>query len=65
MGSLLLSAEKDPPYQRPPLSKAFLKGEMEMHGLPLRADAHFRDQRIDLRLGIGATRIDRASQRVD
>src|SRR5271170_7389337 len=23
---VLLSAEKDPPYQRPPLSKAFLKG---------------------------------------
>jgi len=31
---------------------------MEVHGLPLRADAHFRDQGIDLRLGIGATRID-------
>ena len=57
---VLLSAEKDPPYQRPPLSKAFLKGEMDIHGLPLRADAHFREQRIDLRLGVGATRIDRA-----
>ena len=51
---ILLSAEKDPPYQRPPLSKAFLKGEMDIHGLPLRAEAHFRDQRIDLRLGVGA-----------
>ena len=62
---VLLSAEKDPPYQRPPLSKAFLKGEMDIHGLPLRADAHFREQRIDLRLGVGATRIDRASQQVE
>jgi len=61
----LLSAEKDLPYQRPPLSKAFLKGEMDIHGLPLRADAHFRDQRIDLRLGVGATRIDRASHEVE
>ena len=62
---VLLSAEKDSPYQRPPLSKAFLKGEMDLHGLPLRADAHFREQRIDLRLGVSATRIDRAMRRVE
>ncbi len=42
---VLLSDEPDLPYQRPPLSKAFLKGEMDMHGLPLRAEAFFRDQR--------------------
>ncbi len=62
---VLLSAEKDPPYQRPPLSKAFLKGEMDIHGLPLRAEAHFRESRIDLRLGVAATRIDRAARRVE
>ena len=62
---VLLSAEKDLPYQRPPLSKAFLKGEMDIHGLPLRAEAHFREQRIDLRLGVSATRIDRAALRVE
>jgi 3-phenylpropionate/trans-cinnamate dioxygenase ferredoxin reductase component len=62
---ILLSAEKDVPYQRPPLSKAFLKGEMDIHGLPLRAEAHFRDQHIDLRLGVSATRIDRAARRVE
>jgi 3-phenylpropionate/trans-cinnamate dioxygenase ferredoxin reductase component len=61
---VLLSDEQDLPYQRPPLSKAFLEGEMDIHGLPLRAEAYFRDQRIDLRLGVGATRIDRAVQRV-
>ncbi|HKN30028.1 MAG TPA: FAD-dependent oxidoreductase [Roseiarcus sp.] len=62
---VLLSDEQDPPYQRPPLSKAFLKGEMDIHGLPLRAEAYFRDQRIDLRLGVRATRIDRAAQRLE
>ena len=41
---ILLSDEKELPYQRPPLSKAFLKGEMDVHGLPLRAEAFFRDQ---------------------
>src|SRR5208283_4594320 len=62
---VLLSAEKDLPYQRPPLSKAFLKGEMDIHGLPLRAEALFREQRIDLRLGVRAMRIDRASRQVE
>ena len=62
---VLLSDEQDLPYQRPPLSKAFLKGEIDAHGLPLRAEAFFRDQAIDLRLGLRATRIDRASKRVE
>jgi 3-phenylpropionate/trans-cinnamate dioxygenase ferredoxin reductase component len=62
---VLLSAEKDLPYQRPPLSKAFLKGETDVHGLPLRAEAHFREQRIDLRLGVGAVRINRAARQVE
>ena len=61
---VLLSAERDLPYQRPPLSKEFLKGEKGIHGLPLRAEALFREQRIDLRLGVRAMRIDRTSQRV-
>ena len=62
---VLLSDEPDLPYQRPPLSKAFLKGEMDVHGLPLRAEAFFRDHAIDLRLGVRAVRIDRPSQRVE
>jgi 3-phenylpropionate/trans-cinnamate dioxygenase ferredoxin reductase component len=61
---VLLSDEKELPYQRPPLSKAFLKGEMDLHGLPLRAEAFYRDHCIDLRLGARATRIDRAARRV-
>jgi len=62
---VLLSEEKEFPYQRPPLSKAFLKGEMDIHGLPLRAEAFFRDNAIDLRLGARALRIDRAAERVE
>ena len=45
---VLLSDETELPYQRPPLSKAFLKGDMGLDGLPLRAEAFFRDHRIDL-----------------
>src|SRR5271165_3164620 len=62
---VLLSDETELPYQRPPLSKAFLKGEMDLHGLPLRAEAFYRERRIDLRLGARAARIDRAGRRVE
>jgi 3-phenylpropionate/trans-cinnamate dioxygenase ferredoxin reductase subunit len=62
---ILLSDENELPYQRPPLSKAFLKGDMDIHGLPLRAEAFFRDHRIDLRRGVRAIGIDRASRRVE
>ena len=64
-GIVLLSDEKELPYQRPPLSKAFLKGEMDVHGLPLRAEAYFAAHRIDLRLGVRATRIDRSLKEVE
>ena len=60
----LLGAEAAWPYQRPPLSKAFLKGAMDEGGLPLRGQEFFREHAIDLRLGVGATRIDRAARRV-
>src|SRR5271170_4298274 len=62
---VLLSDEADPPYQRPPLSKAFLKGQMDLAGLPLRAEKFFSDHRIDLRLGEKALRVDRASKRLE
>src|SRR5271155_1485006 len=62
---VLLSDEADLPYQRPPLSKAFLKGQMDLAGLPLRAEKFFVEHRIDLRLGQKAARIDRAARRVE
>ena len=61
----LLSDEAELPYQRPPLSKAFLKGQMDLAGLPLRAEKFFADHRIDLRLGEKAKRIDRAAGKVE
>ena len=61
----LLSNEPEFPYQRPPLSKAFLKGQMQLSGLPLRGEKFFDEQRIDLRLGVAAARIDRAGRRVE
>ena len=62
---VLISGEPDLPYQRPPLSKAFLKGAMDLAGLPLRAEQFYREKQIDLRLGVQATRIDLAARRVE
>ena len=61
----LLSAEAELPYQRPPLSKAFLKGQMDLAGLPLKAQQFFDEQEIGLALGLAATRIDRGGHVVE
>ncbi len=62
---VLLGDEAELPYQRPPLSKAFLKGQMDVHGLPLRAEKFFQEHRIELRLGAKAVCIDRAAGQVE
>ena len=45
----LIGAEDVPPYQRPPLSKAYLLGEMEEARLYLRPREWYDEQKIDLR----------------
>lgn len=60
----LIGAEPVPPYQRPPLSKAYLTGEMEEERLYLRPAAFYAEHRIDLRLGATATHIDRTARSV-
>jgi 3-phenylpropionate/trans-cinnamate dioxygenase ferredoxin reductase subunit len=54
----LVGAEPAPPYQRPPLSKGYLLGEMELERLYLRSPAFWQEQGIDLRLGQPVTAID-------
>ena len=61
-GALTLVGEEPvPPYQRPPLSKAYLLGEMAAERLYLRPREFYAEQRIDLRLGAPVTGIDRAA----
>ncbi|MEQ8935521.1 MAG: FAD-dependent oxidoreductase, partial [Amphiplicatus sp.] len=55
---LLLGAEPSPPYQRPPLSKAYLKGELDQERLLLRPVEFYRTQNIEFKPGVRATRID-------
>ncbi|HPD92016.1 MAG: FAD-dependent oxidoreductase [Rhodobacter sp.] len=60
----LIGDEPVPPYQRPPLSKKYLLGEMGVERLILRADSFYADQAITLKLGQPVTRIDPAAKTV-
>jgi 3-phenylpropionate/trans-cinnamate dioxygenase ferredoxin reductase component len=60
----LIGEEPIPPYQRPPLSKAWLKGEATADSLALRPAKFYPEATIDLRLGTRVTGIDRASKTV-
>lgn len=60
----LIGEEPVPPYQRPPLSKKYLLGEMGLERLFLRPEQFYADQNITLRLGTPVTRIDVAARTV-
>ncbi|MCJ8140660.1 NAD(P)/FAD-dependent oxidoreductase [Falsirhodobacter halotolerans] len=60
----LVGEETVPPYQRPPLSKGYLLGDMGVDRLTLRADGFYADQGIDLHLGQPVTAIDPAARTV-
>ena len=61
----LIGAEPQPPYQRPPLSKAYLTGEMELERLFLRPERFYAEQSIQLRTGLEVRAIDRANKTLD
>ncbi|WP_265501823.1 NAD(P)/FAD-dependent oxidoreductase [Paracoccus beibuensis] len=58
----VIGAEPAAPYQRPPLSKAYLLGQMGLDRLLLRSPEWWQDQRIDLRLSETALSIDPVAQ---
>ncbi|MCE6952593.1 FAD-dependent oxidoreductase [Cereibacter sphaeroides] len=60
----LLGEEPSPPYQRPPLSKGYLLGEMDAERLWLRSRAFWAEAGVELRLGHPVTAIDRAARTV-
>ncbi|MFX0007497.1 MAG: NAD(P)/FAD-dependent oxidoreductase, partial [Candidatus Hermodarchaeota archaeon] len=56
----LISAENDPPYARPPLSKYLWTGEEELEEVDLGTN----DVELEMHLGRTATKIDRKSKKV-
>ena len=61
----IVSDEDMLPYQRPPLSKAYLLDGVAEDKLVLRGEKYFADKNIELLLGITATRVDRAGKRLE
>ncbi|WP_407520103.1 NAD(P)/FAD-dependent oxidoreductase [Methylobacterium oryzisoli] len=61
---LLLGDEPAPPYQRPPLSKAYLTGKTDAAGLQLRPESFYADHRIAVRTGAPVVAIDRGARQV-
>ncbi|MCD9148009.1 NAD(P)/FAD-dependent oxidoreductase [Pseudophaeobacter flagellatus] len=60
----LIGAETALPYQRPPLSKAYLLGDLALERLFLRPESFYTDHNITLRLGCRVTAIDPAAKTV-
>ena len=60
----LIGSEPVPPYQRPPLSKAYLLGDMGVERLYLRPESFYADQDITLRTGATVTSIDPVAKTV-
>ncbi len=54
----LIGAERRAPYNRPPLSKGYLRGQERLEDQLVRPVADYAAHRIELRLGVQATAID-------
>src|SRR5258708_5118406 len=64
-GRLVLSGDEAMlPYERPPLSKKFLSGEMAADRLLFRHRAFYDEHAVELKLGVRATRIEPGARRV-
>lgn len=60
----LIGEEPVPPYQRPPLSKKYMLGEMAIERLYLRPEAFYADQNIDLLTDVRVDKIDREKRQI-
>jgi 3-phenylpropionate/trans-cinnamate dioxygenase ferredoxin reductase component len=59
---ILIGAEREPPYERPPLSKAYLRGEAPFEKALVRAPAFYAEHGIETMFGTRVTRIDTADR---
>lgn len=57
---VILAAEDSPPYQRPPLTKEYLRGTSSREDLPMRPAEWFGENEVELRLATPAEAVDTA-----
>jgi 3-phenylpropionate/trans-cinnamate dioxygenase ferredoxin reductase component len=60
----LVGAETQPPYERPPLSKAYLTGTAERDTIYVHEPSWYDDHDVELRLGTAAVGLDAAAHEV-
>jgi len=61
---ILIGDEPALPYRRPPLSKAYLSGEMETEALYIKPQKAYEKQNVEVRTGVLVTSIDRLAHTV-
>jgi 3-phenylpropionate/trans-cinnamate dioxygenase ferredoxin reductase subunit len=61
---VLIGAERDRPYERPPLSKEYLRGEAGRDKVYVHGETFYAEHDIDLRLGRTAVSLDPAATEV-
>jgi 3-phenylpropionate/trans-cinnamate dioxygenase ferredoxin reductase component len=61
---IMIGSENELPYERPPLSKAYLQGKAERDSIFVHPEGWYTDANIDLRLGSTVTGIDRAAHQI-
>ncbi|MBD0282711.1 MAG: FAD-dependent oxidoreductase [Thermoleophilaceae bacterium] len=62
---VLIGAERERPYERPPLSKDYLRGEVGREKVYVHDEAFYAEDEIELRLGRTATGLDTTSRELE
>jgi len=62
---IVIGAEQDPPYERPPLSKAYLRGEVPFDTALVRPASFYAEHRIETMFGTSVMRIDTTARFVE
>jgi 3-phenylpropionate/trans-cinnamate dioxygenase ferredoxin reductase component len=64
-GVILVGAEPQPPYERPPLSKEYLRGEFSFEQALVQEPGFYDENGIETRLGVRAARVDAVARVVE
>jgi 3-phenylpropionate/trans-cinnamate dioxygenase ferredoxin reductase subunit len=62
---ILIGAEAEPPYERPPLSKEYLRGEKQVQDFLVRPLRFYEEAGIETRFGAAVTHVDPPSHEVE
>jgi 3-phenylpropionate/trans-cinnamate dioxygenase ferredoxin reductase subunit len=62
---VLIGSERERPYERPPLSKDYLRGETSRDGLYVHAESFYEEHGIELRVGETAIGLDAERRQVE